>query len=222
MITAWEVKRFSPAGRTYPDANICEAIPQVEEDLGYRCLGKDLYEWLLTKLNEYPEAAQEYDGGTEYDTDEVVIRHGCLYKSLIDCNRADPIAPDSDWVAVDRFSNDCANELWTRYLRRILAFRVHQAVMVYDTQNSGPNGITVNLGDGYNQGARAANDQEMARRQKRLEDDSNTTIENMYRWMKKKVENKECTEMPLQSGVSCWTAACKKPQSGQRRWAFSV
>jgi len=222
MITAWEVKRFSPAGRDYPEVNICEAIPHVEEEFGYRCLGEELYEWLLTKLEAYPADALEYDCDSEYDTDDVVIRHGCLYKSLIDCNRADPVVPDSDWEVVDRFTDACANELWTKYLRRILAFKVHQTVMVYDTQNSGAGGVTVNLGDGYNQGSRAANDQELARRQKRLEDDVNVTIENMYRWMKKKIDAVECADMPLQSGVSCWAAICKSPQRGIRRWAFKV
>lgn len=222
MITAWEVKEYSPAGKGYPTVNICHAIPQVEQDFGYRCLGEEMYEWLLTKLNEYPDNAAEYDQNTEYDTDQVVVRNGCLYKSGIDCNRTDPIAQDSKWTTVSRFTDACANELWTGYLRRILAFRVHQSVMVYDTQRSGAGGVTVNLGEGYNQGSRAANDQEMARRQKRLEDDVNVTIENMYRWMQKKIDAGACTGMPLQSSTACWSALCKKPQRGLRRIAFRV
>lgn len=222
MITAWEVKRFSPAGRDYPEVNICEAIPQVEEDFGYRCLGKELYEYLLTVLSTYPESAPEYDPDDEYDTDEVVVRHGCLYKSTVDCNRTDPVALDSEWTTVDRFAAACANELWVKYLRRILAFRVHQAVMVYDTQNSGAGGVTVNIGEGYNTGSRAANEQEMARRQKRLEDDVNMTIENMYRWMQQKIDAQACTALPLQSATACWSAMCKSPQRGIRRWAFRV
>ena len=50
MITAWEVKRFSPAGRDYPEVNICEAIPHIEEAFGYACLGEELYEYLLSKI----------------------------------------------------------------------------------------------------------------------------------------------------------------------------
>lgn len=222
MITAWEVKRFSPAGRDYPEVNICEAIPHIEEAFGYACLGEELYEYLLSVLSAYPESAPEYDEDEEYDTDDVVVRHGCLYKSNIDCNRTDPVARDSEWSAVDRFTTECANELWTKYLRRILAFKVHQAVMVYDTQNSGAGGVTINLGEGYNQGSRAANDTELARRQKRLEDDVNQTIENMYRWMNKKIEAGECTALPLQSATACWSAMCKSPQRGIRRWAFRV
>lgn len=222
LITAYEVKRYSPAGANYPEVNICEAIPQVEEDLGYKCLGEELYEYLLSVLTEYPANVQEYDPATEYTTDEVVVRNGCLFISDTACNRTDPLDADTDWLPVDKFTVACANTLWVNYLRRILALRVYETVMMYDTQQSGAGGVVVALGDGYNQGHRAANKGEIADRAKRLDADANTAVQNMWRWMGKQLEEGTCTVLPLQSAKACWSAQCTQPRKNIRRWAFRV
>jgi hypothetical protein len=220
LITAYEVKRYSPAGRNYPEVNICEAIPQVEEGIGYKCLGEDLYEWLITKLTAYPATVQEYDPTIEYSEDEYVVRHGCLFVSEVGCNRTDPVEVENDWAAVDKFTDACANTLWTRYLRRILALRVYETVMLYDTQQSGAGGVVVSLGDGYNTGHRAASKGEIADRAKRLDEDANLTVQNMYRWFEKQLEDKTCTTMPINSAQACWQRNCEQPRKGIRRFAF--
>lgn len=220
MITAYEVVRFSPAGKDYPTVNICEAIPQVEEAFGYSCLGADLYEYLLSVLVPYPETAAEYDPGTDYALGEYVVRHGCLFVSAVDCNRTDPLDADTDWTPVDRFTDACANTLWTKYLRRILALRVYEAVVLYDTQTSGAAGVTIRIGDGYSSGSRAASKGEIGDRQKRLQNDASTTLENMYRWMQKQIDDATCTTLPLESGTACWSANCQKPSRGGRRIAW--
>lgn len=222
LITAYEVKRYSPAGRNYPEVNICEAIPQVEEDFGYKCLGEELYEYLLSVLTEYPANVQEYDPATEYTTDEVVVRNGCLFISDVACNRTDPLDADTDWLPVDKFTTACANTLWAKYLRRILALRVYETVMMYDTQQSGAGGVVVALGDGYNTGHRAANKGEIADRAKRLDADANTAVQNMWRWMDKQLQEGACTALPLQSAKACWSAQCTQPRKNIRRWAFRV
>lgn len=222
LITAYEVKRYAPAGKDYPEVNICEAIPQVEEQIGYECLGEDLYEYLQSVLSAYPSTAVEYDPGTDYELNDYVIRHGCLFKSDVECNRTDPLEPETDWAAVEKFTVACANTLWTRYLRRIIAFRVYESVVLFDTQQSGSAGVTVNVGDGYNTGSRAASKAELAERQKKLQDEANVTVENMYRWMKKQQEDGTCTVLPLESGVACWNRQCTQPRQGVRRWAFRV
>lgn len=221
LITAYEVKRYAPAGRDYPTVNICESIPQVEEEIGYKCLGEDLYEYLQSVLTPYPDTAEEYDPNTTYELDEVVIRHGCLFSSDVACNRTDPLEKDNDWSAVEKFTVECANTLWTKYLRRIIAFRVYESVVLFDTQQSGAAGVTVNLGDGYNTGNRAASKAELADRQKKLQDEANRAVENMYRWMKQQQEDGTCTVLPLESGIACWTRNCTQPRKGVRRWAFA-
>jgi len=220
LITAYEVKRYSPAGRDYPEVNICEAIPQVEEGLGYKCLGEDLYEWLITKLTPYLATVQEYDAATEYGLDEFVVRNGCLFQSDVACNRTDPVEVENDWAAVDKFTDACANTLWTKYLRRILALRVYETVMLYDTQHSGAGGVVVALGDGYNTGHRGASKGEIADRAKRLDEDANLTVQNMYRWFDKQLEAGTCTDMPINSAKACWSANCEQPRRGIRRFAF--
>ena len=222
LITAYEVKRFSPAGANYPEVNICEAIPHVEEDLGYKCLGGELYEYLLSVLTPYPNVVVEYDPATEYGLNEYVVRHGCLFKSTVACNRTDPMEPDNDWTKVEKFTVACANTLWTGYLRRILALRVYETVMLYDTQQSGAGGVVVALGDGYNTGQRAATKGEIADRAKRLDADANTAVQNMWRWMQKKIDAGECTALPLQSSTACWSAQCTQPRRNIRRFAFRV
>lgn len=222
LITAYEVKRYAPAGRDYPEVNICEAIPQVEEQIGYECLGEDLYEYLQSVLTAYPATATEYDPNITYELDEHVIRHGCLFKSAVACNRTDPLEVDNDWTAVEKFTVECANTLWTRYLRRIIAFRVYESVVLFDTQQSGAAGVTVNMGDGYNAGSRGATKSELTERQKRLQDEANRTVENMYRWMRKQQEDGTCTVLPLESGIACWSRQCTSPRKGVRRWAFAV
>lgn len=222
MLTAYDVKRYAPAGRNYPEVNICEAIPQIEEEFGYTCLGKTLYEWLLTKLTPYPDTVVEYDPNTEYGLDEYVVRNGCLFISPVACNRTDPLDPDTDWSPVQRFTDACANTFWELYLRRILALTVYKNVVVYDTQASGAAGVTINQGDGYNTGNRAANKGEIADRQKQLEQDVNTTVSNMYRWIQRKIDAGECSDMPFQSACDCFSQSCKQPRRGIRRFAFRV
>lgn len=221
LITAYEVKRYAPAGRNYPEVNICEAIPQVEEDFGYSCLGETLYEYLQSVLTAYPATATEYDPNTEYELNDFVIRHGCLFQSNVACNRTDPLEIENDWTAVEKFTVACANTLWARYLRRIIAFRVYESVVLFDTQQSGAAGVTINLGEGFNNGLRAASKAELAERQKQLQDEANRTVENMYRWMKKQQTDGTCTVLPLESGVACWNQQCTEPRKGVRRWAFA-
>lgn len=220
LITAYEVKRYSPAGANYPEVNICEAIPHVEQALGYKCLGEELYEWLISKLTPYPADVQNYDPSTEYGEDEYVVRNGCLFVSDVACNRTDPISADSDWSAVDKFTDACANTLWAGYLRRLLALRVYETVMLYDTQQSGAGGVVVALGDGYNTGHRAASKGEIADRAKRLDEDANLVVQNMYRWFDKQLSAGTCSGMPINSAKACWSAQCEQPRKGIRRFAF--
>jgi hypothetical protein len=163
---------------------------------------------------------QEYDPTIEYSEDEYVVRHGCLFVSEVGCNRTDPVEVENDWAAVDKFADACANTLWTRYLRRILALRVYETVMLYDTQQSGAGGVVVSLGDGYNTGHRAASKGEIADRAKRLDEDANLTVQNMYRWFEKQLEDKTCTTMPINSAQACWQRNCEQPRKGIRRFAF--
>lgn len=221
LITAWEVKRYSPAGANYPEVNICLAIPQLEEDLGYKCLGETLYEWLLSKLTPMPDVSpEEYNPNTDYELNAYVIRNGCLFYSPISCNRTDPIDPETDWLPVEKFTDSCANTLWEKYLRRILALRIYESVLNYDTFQSGAGGVVVALGDGYNQGHRAANKSEIADRAKRLDADANTAVQNMWRWMDRQIQDKTCTGMPLESAKVCWSVECKQPRKNIRRFAF--
>lgn len=220
LITAYEVKRYSPAGRAYPEANICLLLGQIEEDFMVTCFGREMYDWLKSKLKLYPKNAQEYDPSISYELNDVVIRHGCLFKSLVDCNRTDPVDSDNDWEQVQKFTDSCANSLWERYLRELLAFSVYERVIIYDTIQSTSGGLVVNVSDGMNTTVRAATKSEIADVVKSLRLHQEAILSNMRRWIKTLLETKQCLHMPLESSVACSSGICEDVKPSSRRIAF--
>lgn len=222
LITPFEVKRFSPAGKDYPEANICLLLPQVEEEVMYACLGAEMYDWLKSKLTPYPEGAVAYDHSVEYGLDDVVIRFGCLFKSKVECNRTDPAELDNDWEAVKKFTDTCANELWERYLRTLLALRIYDAVITYDTIRSSSGGLIVHVNEGLGAGHRSASKAEVGDVSNRLKQDAERTMRNMWRYLQALRDNKQCTQMPIHASAACWASAagCENPPRANRRIAF--
>jgi hypothetical protein len=220
LITAYEVKRYSPAGRSYPEANICLLARQVEEDFMQKCLGKEMYDWLKSKLTPYPSDAREYDASISYDLNEVVIRHGCLFKSLTNCNRTDPAEFDNDWEVLRKFTDSCANSLWERYLREALAFRVYEAAIVYDTIHSTAGGLVVSVSDAMSATTRAATKVEIAEVTTRLRQHQEVIIDNMRRWLRYLRESNQCAQMPLSQSLACAGSDCEGAKPNARRIAF--
>lgn len=220
LITAYEVKRYSPAGRAYPEANICLLARQVEEDFMVRCLGEEMYEWLKSKLTPYPPNAMDYDPSISYELDDVVIRHGCLFKSLVGCNRTDPAEVDNDWDLLRKFTDNCANSLWERYLREALALRVYEAVITYDTIHSTAGGLVVSVSDGMSSTVRAASKAEIGDVATRLRQHQEVIIGNMRRWLKSLHDNNQCAQMPLASSLACASGGCDNVRVNTRRFAL--
>lgn len=220
LITAYEVKRYSPAGRAYPEANICLLARQVEEDFMSKCLGQEMYEWLKSKLTPYPSNALEYDPSISYELDDVVIRHGCLFKSLVSCNRTDPAELDNDWEMLRKFTDSCANSLWERYLREALAFRIYEAVIVYDTIHSTAGGLVVSVSDAMSATTRAATKPEITEVVARLRQHQEVIIDNMRRWLRSFLDSNQCAQMPLAQSLACVGSACEGAKPNARRIAF--
>ena len=225
LATPYEVVKYSQAGRDYPTDKICNILPQVEEEFGYDCLGETLYEYLLGELEAYPDNVEDWSSDGSYDIDDYVVRFGCLYKSLIDCNRNDPADEvEGAWEVPARFGdNQCANELWDNYLRQIIALKTYVLSINSTSMKSGPNGITVleNPDRFQGSGTRTANKAERSD----YKVDHLKTIEiitrNMLRWAQKKVSNDSTCEVPLSSMLEC-NGLCKPASKSRRRWGFKV
>lgn len=211
LITPFEVLKYSPAGFDYPETSFCELIPQIEEELARECLGEELYDYLVSKLSTYPTTATEYDSSVVYSLDDLVIRNGCTFVSTANSNSTDPIEPNSDWTAYERFTDVGVNELWTKYLRFLLALKVYQASIVFTTFRAGAGGLTVNVGDSG--GSRSANKNEIVQVSEQLAGQIERTTANMVRWLEK---NAVAKSIPLPECLS----VCETPGRRSRRWGF--
>jgi hypothetical protein len=224
LITAAEVISHSQAGAAFPTDIVCRQIPLIEPDFGYECLGEDLYEWLLDNVEAVPETAREWVEDTEYAEGDFVVRNGCLFESLLGCNRNDPLDdPDETWAAFRKFGdNDCANEFW-EHLRTVLALKVYAASLNYATRQTGANGMTVLAGvsEFNGQGFRSAGKNELADYKTDLIADTERAVRRMMRWAKKKVDAglADCGGMPLDEMLNC-NGLCKPQTNSIRRWGF--
>ena len=222
LITSAEVVRDSPAGNGFPTDIICKEIANIEPDFGFECLGEVLYEWMFDNAVSVPDAT-EWIQDSEYADGDYVVRNGCLFESLIGCNRNDPLNdPDGTWAAFKRFGeNDCANEFWENHLRPVLALKVYAASLNYATRQTGANGLTVLSGTSEfgGQGFRSASKNELSDYKTDLLADIDRRTRNMMRWAKKTVdENTTCT-VPLSEMLNC-NGFCKPQTNSVRRWGF--
>ena len=224
LITAAEVQQSVPAGANFPRDIICAEIPNIEPDFGYECLGEDLYEWLLANKEAVPETVLEWVQETEYAAGDFVVRNGCTFESLLNCNRHDPLDdPDATWQAFQKFGlNDCANEFWNNYLKRVLGLKVYAASLNYATRQTGANGLTVLVGssDFGGQGFRSASKNELSDYKTDLIADIERATRSMRRWAKKQVElGADCGTMPLNEMLNC-NGLCAPQNNSVRRWGF--
>jgi len=190
-------------------------------------LGEDLYEWLLANVTPYPENATEWKEESEYALGAWVVRNGCLFESLIDCNRNDPIGipcegDETGWQVFRKFGpNDCANEFWNDYLSPIIALKVYAASLNYATRQTGGNGLTVLAGISQftEQGFRSANKAELSDYKTDLIADIDRRVRNMTRWIKKTIEENDACTVPFSTYPAC-REDCAVQTNSKRRWSF--
>lgn len=221
LITPFEAVKYSPAGRDYPAATMCVLIPQIEQEFGYECLGKEMYEWLQDNLATVPAGVEEWSCERAYDEGDLAIRNGCTMVSLTDANIDDPVSSEN-WEAYKRFGdNDCANEMWEDYLRGILANKLFSTSLTYATLRTGAGGLVVLAGtDGFNsQGFKSAGKTEIHDMKTALNADVDRMVRNMLRWAKAKTDSGATCEVPLTSMLNC-NGLCKPASNSKRRWGF--
>lgn len=211
LITNYEVLSGSSASFDYPTHTFCMLIPQYEQALTRECLGEDLYNFMVSKLNTYPETVTEWDNAVLYSVGDMVVRNYVTYESTSNNNDTDPLILGSDWELFVKFSHAGANELWNSYLKSIIAMRVYNASLPLTTYRSGAGGMVINVGD--NSGFRSANKAEMLTMNTHHEGLIQMYTTNMVQWLK---DNYVSKGLPAPSCVIGCETIGRRP----RRWAF--
>ena len=214
IITAFEAVKYSYAGRDYPTAGLCDLADQIEQEFAASCLGDDLYTYLNDELVPYPANVTEWDCNALYSAGQYAVYNGCTFESMKNANRTQP-GVNADWQQLERFSASGANQLWGKYLRRILAQMVFAESLTVNTYKSGANGLTV-TGAAYAQGdVRSANKGELNEVKANVLRDIERTQANMLKWLD---DNAETLQIPWKT--NCGGAACMAKTHRSRRWNF--
>lgn len=211
LITPFETLRHSGAGKDYPTSQFCELIPQIEEEFARVCLGQELYDYLVSKLAALPSAV-EWSPSTTYSIDDRAIRNGCLFVSAQNSNQGnDPLLDDGNWNEFEKFTDSGCQELWEKYLRRILALKVYSSSLTPVTWRSGAGGVVVNTGDV--QGFRSGNKGEIFEIKTTALAEIERATGNMVYWLQKNYVDKN---LPYKTDCT----VCPTPGRRSRRWGF--
>ncbi len=213
MITAFEVLKYSGAGRDYPTALFCRLIPQIEQEFVRQCLGQSLWNYLTNNLTPTPETVLVWKDCDLYSDGDVVDYFGTLFTSLEDNNNTLPEIGVSEWQVFERFTTVGANTLWDSYLVNILAMKVYQTSLVQATFRSGAGGLVINGGDST--GFRAARKDEIQDVRALLSSNVERTTTNMLEWL---TNTATTYNMPIPD--ICSGGNCKTTGSNSRRWNF--
>lgn len=214
LITPFEVIAKAPVSRDYPTTHLCVLLPQIEESFVRECLTKELYEYLISKKQNYPATVVDYELGGQYNQNTAVVLNGCTYVALSNGVTSNPITNTMDWQVFKKFgSNTAANELWDRYLSLILALKGYLSTVVPNTYKSTAGGLIVNDGDGT--GNRSARKAEISDLKNHTLTEIERVTANMVAWLD---ENAESNSLPWTK--TCSGGKCATPGRNARRWGF--
>ncbi len=215
ILTPYEAVRYSSARRDYPAAEMCNVIPQIEQEVIHKCLSDDLWDFLLLHLREIPETAAAWDSGQTYSSGDVVVVDGCLYESTANSNTTNPLAQGSAWTPWARFDNEAATVLWNDYLRRLLAQKCLLATITPATLQAGSGGLITSNRD--LQGWNTADKVQMSDFKKSVLDDVERVTSNMLEFLSDNANEYPTAVYPCDGGQDCNSQA----KRNRRRWAFA-
>jgi len=213
LITPFEVRKYSGAGRDYDPPTLCRLIPQIEQEFVRECLGSELRDYLLSKVTPLPAGVVEWENCGVYQTDDVVNYFGCIYTSTADNNATVPGEVGAEWDILEKFTDAGSNQLWSLYLREVLALKVYNESLTEATYRSTGGGIVINTGD--NTGTRAANKTELSTVKSSIIRSIERTTTNMIEWLRLNAET-----LGLPTPFVCAAGGCKTKGSTGRRWGF--
>ncbi len=215
IATAYDVIRNSSASRDYPNHLFCDNVKQIEIEFARECIGKTLYNWIVSKKATLPASYAEYVTGCSYSVNDYVVRIGCLFKSLSNFNLSDPLEETGDWEPFNRFTDAYAKELWEQYCIKIIAETAYRDSLVPITFRSSAGGIIVgNAGHGGGE-MRNADIKEI----NAVKVECNVKIarltKNMNEWIEAKMLAKNIPQTEVCQGE------CQVKKRSGRRWHFA-
>jgi hypothetical protein len=213
MITPFEVRKYSGAGKDYNTNLFCDLIPQIEQEFIRECLGSDLWVYLTSKLTIIPTGSTVWQSCDLYQLSDVVNYFGCLYTSTSNNNATIPGDDGADWTSFSKFTDAACNDLWLGYLRNILAMKVYEPTISLTTMRTGAGGAVVNTGD--QTGYRAANKSEISTIKGDILKNIQRATTNMIEWLR---INSPANGIP--TPWICAQGSCNTTGSQSRRWGM--
>lgn len=190
LITVNDVQTYSPAGKSFPRNLLCDTIDGTEETFINSCLGWELWDYLIEKLNTADlEDAKAWQDCGDYAEGEIVIRNDIYFASTEAHNNTDPSKPGTPWQPVEKFTDECCNKLWEKYLRKALAYAVYSDALPLSATQPGAGGLIVQGADP--RGQRGATLSEIAKLQESLQRTISGTLNNMKVWAQQAAQ-KDC------------------------------
>lgn len=181
LITAWEVVRYSPEDDNFPTAKVEPFIETTEETVRRKWLGEDFYDALLSDKASY--TATVWDSTATYAANDYVDYYGVILRSKTNSNTTAPCDDNgTDWAEVSKFSTACYNTLWTKYLRRYLAFIIMSKALKAVTYQAGAQGVTKYLSEDTR--VVSVTLQELEGKTTHLLKEADEILENMREWIK--------------------------------------
>lgn len=181
LITAWEVVRYSPEDDNFPTSKVEPFIETTEETLRRKWLGEDFYDTLLADKTSY--TATVWDATATYSQDDYVDYYGVILRSKTNSNTTAPCDDDgTDWAEVNKFDTLCYNTLWTKYLRRYLAFIIMSKALKATTYPAGSKGVVKYIDD--QAGTMGVSAKELESKVSALLKEADEILENMQEWIK--------------------------------------
>jgi len=217
LITAWEVIKFGPVQKEYPTAYVCNHIKRTERLCFSKCyLGLEFYNKLLSALNKL--SGDEYDVTKVYAIEDRICYEGCILKSTIENNTTHP-EDDSEsyWITVDKFKNECFQELWECHLRYFLSLKVLYTSIRYSTYQAGAKGLVKHFSDAT--GVQTVDDKAFNAYKKELNKDAQDELELMFDWMVEKQKEGKCDFgiKDVSDACGCEDNSCLPPKKRRKR-----
>lgn len=181
IITPYEVKKYSPAGASYPMDNINLFKDSIERDFFMNCIGEDYYTLMLKDARRF-ETATMWNKTTSYNSGDYVIHQGAILESCQSLNvNSEPSFTNDKWKVASKFRKPSYNAIWDQYLASIIAFKIYKECIPFDTIKSDAKGLVVFGQDAT--GATGANKYDLDFLQKRAQNQIDLLVDGFKKYV---------------------------------------
>lgn len=221
LITEYEVIYSSPLNLDFSPKWLSDIIEDTEENYMDRCFGFDFYQVMLDDLAIPTQGALlPYNGNTTYGLGDMAIWEGRVIESQAAANQGQAVNEPSYWQFANKFSTQLYQDLWIKYLQRIVAMECALPAITFSTFKAMKGGLTKT--NSIETGMVAATRGEIGVWKDQMRNQIDRAERNMMRWIDKEVDkdsyNDEFEEMNFIGDFSC--SPKKGTKYGKRRFFF--